>query len=165
MPDVITESGMDFVADNVFHIEKSNIYVGLGIGVKSVEFVRAIGNTLIFIEAKTSFPKPDDNPSTDDKERFRNSINEVCEKFIHSLNLYSSVKVGATENELSGDFKPEERVEIQFVLVVKNHAWEWCRDIKTAIEVDLPIYLNRIWKPTVFVINHKAAIKHNLAIA
>jgi hypothetical protein len=70
-----------------------------------------------------------------------------------------------TDNEFPSDFKSAERVEIQFILVIKNHAWEWCRDIKTAIEVDLPNYLNKIWKPTVFVINHKAAMKHNIAIA
>ena len=79
MPEVITESGMNFVADNAFHIEKSYIYAGLGVGVKSVEFVRMIGNSLIFVEAKTSFPKPDGTPSTDDKERFRNSISDICE--------------------------------------------------------------------------------------
>jgi hypothetical protein len=36
MSDIITESGMDFVADNIFHIEKSPLYTQIGSGVRSL---------------------------------------------------------------------------------------------------------------------------------
>ena len=34
------QSGMDFIADNTFHIEESDLYKNAGDGIKSVEFVR-----------------------------------------------------------------------------------------------------------------------------
>ena len=36
MYEIITESGMDFLADGVFRIDKSSIYSDLGEGIKSV---------------------------------------------------------------------------------------------------------------------------------
>jgi len=156
-------SNMDFIADNVFYIEKSIIYTKLK-GIRTVEFIRAKGDSLIFVEAKTAFPKPDNDPSAKEHGRFAIVINEICEKFVHSLNLYSSVKVGVTETELPVDFTPPHRVTLMFVLVIKTHEQEWCRSIEAAIVRVLPIYLHKIWKPTVLVLNYNTAIKYRLAI-
>jgi len=56
-------------------------------------------------------------------------IKEVCDKFIHSLNLFSSVVVGAAEEMFTDDFVLPEKVSLMFVLVVKNHEFKWCRPI------------------------------------
>lgn len=166
MDNIITESGMDFIADNTFHIECSTLYTDKmsSNGIRTVEFIRARGNNLIFVEAKTAFPKPDDAPNAEARGRFAISLNEVCEKFIHSLNLYSSVKVGVTEIQHPEGFSPPDRVTLTFVLVVKNHELEWCRSIEAALANVLPLYLRVIWKPIVRVINHSTAIKYNLAV-
>jgi hypothetical protein len=55
---MITESWMKFVCENVFHIEKSPQCARLSSSIKTVEFVRAKGDRLLFVEAKSSFPNP-----------------------------------------------------------------------------------------------------------
>jgi hypothetical protein len=54
----IVESGMQFASDNVFHIEKSPQYAAFGGSVRTVEFIRAMDDKLLFVEAKSSFPNP-----------------------------------------------------------------------------------------------------------
>jgi hypothetical protein len=160
---IITESGMDFISDNIFHIEQSCLYKSLGKEIRSVEFIRIKDENLMFIEAKTSFPNPD-NPSEENKMRFQNEVDEICEKFTHSLNMLSSISLGVAENKFHDDFILPEKTSIVFVLVIKDHEFKWCKPIKNKIEEILPHYLTKIWKPLVFVINHEVAIKRNLAI-
>ena len=162
MDSAITESGMDFVADNTFRIEHSPLYKNMSDGIRSVEFVRAKGDSLIFVEARTAFPRPDDDPNAAERGRFETVVNEICEKFVHSLNLFSTVKVGVAEAELPSDFTLPNRVTLMFVLVIRTHEQEWCRSIETAIVKVLPTYLHKIWKPTVRVLNYNTAVKHQL---
>ncbi|MDR2615125.1 MAG: hypothetical protein LBC28_00955 [Oscillospiraceae bacterium] len=162
MGEVITESGMDFVADNTFYIEKSPLYTHINGGVRSVEFVRAMEDKLLFVEAKTSFAKPDSEPSAEDRAAFRNEIDEICEKFIHSLNLYASVEVGVADKAFPDGYNPPDKVSIAFILVIKNHERTWCKRIETKLRQTLPAYLNRIWKPNVYVVNHETAKKQRL---
>jgi len=169
MDNIIKESDMDFVADNTFHIEDATFYKNnlRQKGIKSVEFIRARDNSLIFVEAKTTFPKPYDDPDTEEHERFDNEVNNVCEKFVHSLNMYASVKVGVTETQLQESFSPPNKVTITFVLVVKNHEDEWCRPIEVALIEALSSHLHmikQIWQPKVSVMNHKTAIEQKLAV-
>jgi len=162
MDNIITESGMDFIADNTFHIERSPLYTNIK-GIKTVEFIRAKGNDLILVEAKKTFPRPDDDPNAKERGRFETALKEICEKFVHSLNLYSSVKVGVRETQLPEDFLPPDKVTLIFVLVLKDLKQEWRRPIQTALNMVLPPYVRKIWKPTVLVINHDFAITQNLA--
>jgi len=164
MVSVITESGMDFIAENIFHIEKSKVYTNIGEGVRSVEFVRVKDDKLLFVEAKTTFPNPD-NPSEENLARFESEIKEISDKFIHSLNLFSSVEVGVAENALPNDFVLPEKVSLVFLLVIKKHEPEWCKNIVRALTAVLPLYLNSIWKPEVYVINQEIAAELNLIIA
>jgi hypothetical protein len=57
----------------------------------------------MFVEAKTSLANPN-NPDLKNREKFEKEISEICEKFIHSLNLYSTIKVGVGEQELTSAF-------------------------------------------------------------
>jgi len=165
----ITESGMDFVSENTFQIEKSAAYKNSGKGIRSVEFVRVKEDKLLFVEAKTKFPNPNPDPNNPSEEngeeklkRFQSEINNICDKFIHSLNLFSSVKVGVTEDTFPDDFVLPDRVSLVFVLVVKNHELNYCKPIKQKLMEILPSYLKKIWKPEVYVINHKTATKQEL---
>jgi len=163
MVNTITESGMDFVDENVFHIEKSRLYTNLNDGVRSVEFVRIKDDKLIFVEAKASFPNPD-NPCEENLEKFKSAIEELCEKFIHSLHLLSSVKLGVQIESLPIEFSLPERTSLVFLLVIKNHKFVWLKPIKGKIESTLPSVLKKIWKPEVIVINQAVAIKHGLVV-
>jgi hypothetical protein len=163
MRETITESGMDFIADNVFHIEKSPQYRRLGGNVKSVEFVRARGDKLMFVEAKSSFPQPND---TDNEKsvRFREEVKEICDKFVHSLNLYSSIEVGVTDGSFPAVFKPADKVSLVFVLVINGFETAWCDPIKKALrnKIRQSQCMANIWKPEIFVINDKTAAQRKL---
>ena len=164
MYDVITESEMDFISNNAFRIEKSALYTSLGKGIKSVEFIRVKEDNLLFIEARTSFPDPN-NPTPGNVTSFHSQIDDVCEKFVHSLNLFSSVIIRVAENSLPESFALPEKTSLVFTLVLKNHDLKGCRRIKAQVYTSLPSYLKEIWKPTVYVINHQTAINRNLAIS
>ena len=161
MAKIITESGMNFIADNSFHIEKFHTKLK---GIKTVEFIRAKGDKLLFMEAKSSFPNPG-NPQLDNIPNFQSQVNDICEKFIHSLNLYASIAIGVNE-EFPPDFKPAVKVSLMFVLIFYNFEQEWCIPIKKALETQLKKSkcIAKIWQPTVLVINHEKATKRNLII-
>jgi len=158
---IITESGINFIADNTFHIEKSGLYLSLGEGIRSVEFVRVKDGKLLFIEAKTSFADPN-NPSLKNVENFKSGINEICEKFIHSLNMFLSIKVGVAEQAFNSDFAPPESISLEFILVIKNHELKWCRRVREKLWSDLPKHIIKIWKPTIHVINEEVAFRWKL---
>ena len=140
-------------------IDKSEIYKKLKVDkIKSVEFIRIKDNELLFVEAKTTFPNPNKS-----EENFKSEIEDICDKFIHSLNLFSSVKVGVTEELFPRDFIMPEKSSLVFVLVIKNHQLGWCNEIYRKLIDSLPSYLKKIWRPEVYVINHETAIKRNLA--
>ena len=174
MRNVIVESGMSFVADNVFHIEESPLYKRLGKKVKSVEFVRSKGNKLLFVEAKSSFPNPNSltpNPNKGNKigsELFRDEIFDLCEKFIHSLNLYSSVEVGVTDDKFPPEYMPSEKVSLAFIFVINIKIFDKssCLVIERALLniIRESTCMLRIWKPEVYVLTHEMATKWELTI-
>ena len=169
----VRHSGMDFVDDNAFHIETSSMYTQLGESIKSVEFVRSIGNKLLFIEAKSSFPNPNNpTPNTNEgnktgSELFREEIENICDKFTHSLNLYSAICVGVTESGLPSEYKQADKVSLVFVLVINGFEKTWCSSVEVALENKLrkSICIKKIWKPKVHVINHETAFTRNLIVS
>jgi DNA-binding protein Fis len=149
-------SGMDFITDSAFPIEESQAYKSV-CDVKSVEFVRIKNTNLLFVEAKTSIANPDNSPKP-----FRDEIEDICEKYIHSLNLFSAIKIRVYEEVLPDELEFKSKASIKFILVVRNHKTEWCRPIKMAIQQSLPKYLKNIWNPDVLVINQDMAKKYSL---
>ena len=160
MAKIITESGMNFIADNVFHIEISDIYTKLKDRIKTVEFIRAQENKLLFVEAKSSFPNPNNSESP---AKFQSEIDDICDKFVHSLNLYASIAIGVNE-PFPPDFKPAIKVSLNFLLIFNNFEQKWCVPIKKALTNQLrkSECIAKIWKPTVFVMNRETATKQNL---
>jgi len=163
MTNVISESGMDFISKNAFRIEESQLYRELGEEIKSIELVRIKKGALIFLEARSSFPDPKSS-TPDNLERFNSQSEDVCDKFIHSLNLFSSIKVNVSSCDFPEDFILPDKVTLVLILVVRNHDNKGCREIKTKLIELFPTYFKEIWKPTVYVINHMTAIKRKLAV-
>jgi len=166
------ESDMKFVADNIFDIEEYMASGGYD-GVKSVEFVRSIGDKLLFVEAKSSFPNPDNPKPNLDKgdktgsQRFDEEITKICDKFIHSLNLYSAVGIGVIEGGFPPEYKPADNVSLQFILVIRDHENSWCINIERALTNRIresSICMSKIWKPEVIVMNDKIATKHKIIV-
>ena len=137
------QSGMTFIADNAFHIEVSALYKEIGDGIRSVELIRVMNDKLLFIEAKTSFANPD-NPNVANKDKFNDEVWVICEKFIHSLNLLSSVEVGVANYDYSDKLIIPEKSLLVFILIVKNHKLIWCKHIQEKIISVLPYYLKII---------------------
>ena len=164
MVSVINESDMDFIADNAYHIESSKTYKSLGEGVKSVEFVRVVDNKLMLVEAKTTFPNPN-NPTVDEPNRFQDEVEDICDKFIHSLNLFLSIEVGIAEDISASKIVKPEAVTLVLVLVIKKHELGWCKPVKVELERTLPSYFTKIWKPNVLVINYEEAVSRDFVVA
>jgi len=161
MDNIINESGMDFIVDNAFEIEKSKIYKELGEGIKSVEFVRVIDDMLLFVEAKTTFPNPN-NPSENEPNKFLDEVEDICDKFIHSLNLYLSIEVGVAENVQECEISKPDNVTILLVLIIKKHQLDWCKPVRIELDRVLPPYFKKIWKPRILVVNHEEAVNLSL---
>lgn len=159
----IEESGMKFgpfECSHVFQIEKSELYKNLH-NIKTVEFILENNNKLQFIEAKSSSPKP----VPDNLVRFEEFIDEISQKFLHSLNLYYTGVLGrhGSANDLPDPMKKinHQQVSIKFILVIKNHQDEWLLPIKDALERKMSS-ISSIWESQVAVINAKTAQKYKL---
>jgi len=164
MHKIIHESEMDFIADNSFHIEASDVYKNIGEGVRTVEFIRIKNDVLHFVEAKPSFPNPN-NPNKDNETKFQSAIDKICEKFIHSLNLFLSVEIGIAEEHYPDDFFRPTKPSLVFLLVIKNHMDEWCRPVKQKLDAELPHYIKKIWNPRVYVINERIASEQGFIVS
>jgi hypothetical protein len=152
---VITESGMNFIAstDDTYYIEKSPAYSSVGNGVKAVEFVRKMKDRRLWlVEAKACFP--DEN----DKNKRGEWIKMICDKFLHSLNLYCAVKLNVISDSLPVAF---DESKILFVLVIKEQALGRCEKVQEVLKNRLLPYL-RIWKTNILVINYDKAKEYQL---
>ena len=157
-------SDMEFVSENTFRIEQSQVYESIKqYGVDSVEFIRVKDHELLFVEAKTTFPNPN-NPDATNLARFDKEIGEIREKFIDSLKLYSYILSGVAYEELPDDFAPEKQMTLVFILVIKDHKIEWCSPVQRALTGVIPKHIKKICKPEVRVINHEEALAQHLAI-
>ena len=162
------DSDMFFVKDNTFRIDKSPVYESVkSNGVKVVEFIRVKENELIFVEAKKSLHNPEKGEESG--KYFRQEIEKIRDKFIHSLNLFSSVKVGIRDEAFADDFVLPTKGALVFILVVKEHKNEDFAVIKTSLNKSLveamPPYWLTIWNPVIKVMPHELATKENLTVA
>jgi hypothetical protein len=173
MNKTITESGMNFAADNSFHIEKSPQYKGLDGNVKSVEFIRAKDDELWFVEAKSSLPNPNNlkpNPDKNNrtgKELLQEVIADICDKFTHSLNLYCAIDIGVIKGGFPADYKPANNVSLVFILVINGFESSWCTDVEKAInrQIRESITMSKIWKPEVLAMNDETAARRGIIVS
>lgn len=90
----IPESGVVFGPydeKDLFYIEKSNLYESLGTGLKTVEFIRRTKTGVLFVEAKTNAPNPENKDSSEEKrEKFEEFYTDVPDKFVDSLGIYTA---------------------------------------------------------------------------
>lgn len=90
----IPESGVVFGPydeKDLFYIEKSKLYGSLGTGLKTVEFVRRTKTGVLFVEAKTNVPNPENKDSSEEKrEKFEEFYTDVPDKFVDSLGIYTA---------------------------------------------------------------------------
>jgi len=121
----IEESGLlfgDFEAEDLFQIEKSTAVSNLGDGICKVEFVYHQEQTkrIVFLEAKSSYPRQADD-----------FFKEIKAKMLHSLAVWFTAVVGrhtAIKPEMGTNLQKTALLKkpIHFVLVVPNMPSEHC---------------------------------------
>jgi hypothetical protein len=160
----IKESGLlfgDYNADNVFHIEKSQIYEGLDDCSKTVEFVlRFNANKIYFIEAKNSSPQPCN------KKDFNTFINEISGKIEHSMDIFFALivkRMKDTKGEFPCPFQHIDysTINISAFLIINGHKTEWLPPIKDALTKRLKRII-KTWNIQVAVLNHELAGEYGL---
>ena len=167
----IPESGVVFGPydeKDLFYIEKSKLFGSLGTGLKTVEFVRRTKTGVLFVEAKTNVPNPENKDSSEEKrEKFEEFYTDVPDKFVDSLGIYTAAilkRYGDTseigENLSLVDLKDK---KLTFALVVTNPAAqiEWLAPIKAELEERLRRWM-KIWDIDVVVLNQDLAKRWGL---
>lgn len=161
----ILESGLNFgeyTETNLFYVEKSTIYQSLGDGIRTVEFALYKDNVILIIESKSSSPKPN---NLYDFDAF---INEIYEKFFHSIDLYFAIVLGRLDDnkkDMPDNFKKADYsiTKIKLLLVINGHKIEWLPPISEALRQKLRMQI-KIWRLEVAVINHELACEHGLLV-
>lgn len=165
MDNIIVESGMQFIAQNAWHIENSDLMKELGKGnnsISSVEFIRFVNGKLCFIEAKSSFPNVD-NPEK--KEDVNKNTDRILKKYIDSLQMLLSVLNHVNTAELPDDITIERLKNLIFVLVIRDYPKQECNKIMLRFQKQLNCSIRQIWKPKILVINEEIAKQYKLVAA
>ncbi len=161
----IEESGMafgPFQEENVFYVEKSELYKKLGSKVKIGEFILKRGNKLLFVEAKSTAP----NPNSDTGEDFYEYIDDISKKLRNSLELFLSAnhEIQIDKNQEAVkliEFDKFNKMALQFILVIRKHDKEWLQPVRDALDSYL-IAQRKIWNIKIVVLNPELAKKYKL---
>lgn len=167
----IVESDMQFgeyKEEQVFQIEKSEQYTKKlrQQNVRCCEFILLRSNKLYFIEAKASYPNPQNAKSSDEKKaQYLKDIQEITEKMRHSLNLYANILLNRYSQEgVSDVMKNVENLEIRLILIIKNAKETWLAPLQDVFRKELKVEM-RIWKITdFFILNEEMARKKHFIV-
>lgn len=169
----IVESDMvfgEYEEDNLFEIEKSNIYANVGSGIKTVEFIlKHKENDIIFLEAKKSCPNAQNRHESDEKEeKFEEYYSSITDKFVDSLQIYLAALMNkyADTSEIGINLmeKNLKNINFKFVLVIKSaEDLSWLAG-PMAILKDRLMRYRKIWNIEVAVLNPELARNYNLLV-
>ena len=145
----IHESGVDFGPyreEELFHIEQSKLYQDLGQGLKATEFVLQADNNIIFVEAKTNAPNPENKDDSSE-----DSLGVYTAALLKRYPDTSEIGVSLQRPDLAG-------IKIVFALVITNPAAEtdWLSPIKSVLEDRLRRWM-KIWDIDIIVLNQALA--------
>ena len=170
----IVESGVNFgpyAEDNLFYIEKSDLYKSLGAGIKTTEFVlraNELEPAILFVEAKTNAPNPENrDDSAEKRKKFEEFYTEVPQKFVDSFEIYTAALLKryseCSEIVLNLQVPYLANKKITFLLVITNPAAqiEWLASIKAILEYRLRRWM-KIWSIDVCVFNQELARQYKL---
>lgn len=161
---VIQESGLSFGEydkTDCFNIEKSTVYKSLGSNVRVIEFIlRHKNDEILMIEAKSSSPKPGNN------NNFDKFIEEIGDKFAHSIDLFFSLiigRLGDQETDMPEYFRTADYsvAKITMLLVINWHEISRLSPISEALRRKLKRQM-KTWRLNLSVMNHELAGKYGL---
>lgn len=174
MNKIITESGVDFgpiQEDDLFYIEKSQIYHSLGDGLKTVEFIflRNEGNNIILLEAKKTCPNERNRNESEEKLlKYEEYFSEIAQKVEDSINIFVTSILGRhlPKDNLGRNFYKKihmKSAKMKFFLVITDPdvQEDWLPGPKAELERRL-LSLRKIWKLDIVVMNRDIARKKGL---
>lgn len=149
-----------FPEDDVYRIEKSPLLADVEL--KATECVVRKGDILLFVEAKSSTPRP----QLEDK--FDQFINEISTKFIHSLVFYNALMLRHDGKELPINVKNVNLSDVgySFILVVHGHKLEWLPPLMDALKSSMRHTL-KLWNISdvaVKVMNDQIALSNHIIV-
>lgn len=161
----IKESGMRFElpAAKTFAIERSRVYQKINPhGVSAVEFI-TLGprDDVLFVEAKTSAP------NEDDLEGLTGFVENICRKFIHSLEICYALLVRALPSNLDEGIpdalkdKLMDKPVIRLILIVNKLNPQYCAPLRDLLRKTLRAE-ERIWHMNIIVLNKEMAFKKHM---
>lgn len=164
----ITESGVtfgNFSTDNCYQIEHSQGHDSLGEGFKMVEFTYLIEQRLFVVEAKSSIPRPTNQPDYD------NYWSEIFEKFENALLLQMMAYVrrnSVANSELPINHKDMDwqQISLQLRLVIPTVPTQHLTSITDKFRQRLS-KLKKLWNikdPHIFVLNEEMARREGLLV-
>lgn len=154
---------------DLFHIEDSEIYKDLGLGIKTVEFILKYDeNSIVFLEAKKSCPNASNRYESEEKEqKFEEYYASITEKFIASLQIYLAAILDKFQNsgEVGDNLKTVssmKNIQLKFILVVKNaEDITWLAGPMAELKERL-LQIRKIWGVEIAVLNEELAGKYKL---
>jgi len=161
-PVVINESGMAFGlydSEYLFYIEES--YIRKSLDLRTVEFILGYkDNEVLMVEAKSSSPRPGNLMDFDE------FINEISNKFVHSIDLYFSLalkRLNDSSRDMPDFFKKSDYsgIKISLLLVINGHRISWLPPIKDALKSQLKRHI-KTWRLDIAVMNHEQARSYGL---
>ena len=168
---MIRESGVDFdpyEENRLFHIEQSTLYASFGEGIKTTEFILQKNANIIFVEAKTNVPNPENKDlSAKNRENYETFFSEVPAKFVDSFGIYTAALLRKYSNvsEIGTDLQEPDlsAKKLIFALVITNPTAQidWLPPIHAVLEDRLRRWM-KIWDIDVVVCNQALAKQYGL---
>jgi len=150
-----------FPKEDVCRIEKSVLLSKVHL--KATECIASKQGKLVFIEAKCSTPRPQN------QEQFEQFMSDITDKFVHSVLFYNAVMLRHQEEALPEKLRNVDlhKVQYSFVLVIHGHQLEWLPPVMDALKSKMSDAL-RLWNisdTAVKVINDQMALDGQLIVA
>ncbi len=149
-----------FPEEDVYRVEKSPLLAEVEL--KATECVVSRQGALLFVEAKSSTPRPQT------AEKFESFIGEITDKFRHSLMFYNAVMLRHNGEGLPVNLKKVNLADVKytFVLVVYGHQLEWLPPLMDALRSRMRHTL-RLWNipdVAVKVMNDRMALDNKIIV-
>ncbi len=117
---------------------------------------------MVFVEAKSSSPRQQN------AEKFEEYVEDIADKFVHSLTFYNAVRLRHSEEELPHNIGKVDlhRAHYSFVLVIHGHPISWLPPLMDALKNKMRNAL-RLWHindSDVKVINDETALASHLIV-
>lgn len=158
-----TESNMQFSFpdDDCFRIEHSPVHLELGEGIKICEAIVRINDSIVFIEAKSSFPRPGSGG------KFPLRVSEAYDKFLNSILIYLGLQTQRpyTNNQIPAAnlrVANSSNLRIKCYYIIHGFQRDWLPPVNDAISVSLSKVKKTLLIDSIMVINDAIARQHRL---